>query len=338
MNTEEKKTFIEGLNTYYRLKNSYEEKNNKEKRKIMNLDTLSWKERRKQYKMIKPKCINCNKIGGTIFSNTFDKGGRTITAFCGNKENPCPLNIKINLGYIYRLDEDIKEYEKEIENYKKTIIKEKNDLIFGYIDTKQALESFEILKKELQETIEIYESTLDQYLNISDNKSNNSEIISLKEHIYTSTINIKKYISDFNKTQNTQFVIDAVTLYLDELSKELEKLKILLYQTYYVKYDRSNNSFHLIQNKINVSSLEKNLSNNYGVEKFIIGIDEKVKSKKTNKTLKNKEIPFNKTRKNKFIIEPDNEEESEKSEKFEESEQEKQIEEDDLEEELEENE
>ena len=77
---EKQKNFIDALNTYYKLKNQYEINFNKEKNKIINLEGLSWKEKRTEFKKIKRKCINCKRPVGSKFSTRSDKYERHLIA------------------------------------------------------------------------------------------------------------------------------------------------------------------------------------------------------------------------------------------------------------------
>ncbi len=94
------------LNEYYKLKNKYELENMKNKKKIMNNTTLSNKEKRQEYVKLKPKCINCKRPGGTLFSvKSFplDNEKETKEAYkefraqCGILADPCNLNITIQI-------------------------------------------------------------------------------------------------------------------------------------------------------------------------------------------------------------------------------------------------
>jgi hypothetical protein len=109
MEVEKKKKFLEGLNTYYKMKSEYEEANLKNRNKIMKNQNLSWKEKRTEYKKLKPKCINCKRPVGSIFSSVYnpDENGRKLMAVCGDRANPCPLNITINLGETTTYFDDI---------------------------------------------------------------------------------------------------------------------------------------------------------------------------------------------------------------------------------------
>ena len=48
---------------------------------------------------MKKKCVNCNKDGGTIFTI-----GDSLIAKCGNKEQPCDLNINFERKDKVRID------------------------------------------------------------------------------------------------------------------------------------------------------------------------------------------------------------------------------------------
>ena len=50
-NIEQRRLYLGGLNTYYKLKTSYEEAFQKETNKIINLKGLSWKEKRLAFKL-----------------------------------------------------------------------------------------------------------------------------------------------------------------------------------------------------------------------------------------------------------------------------------------------
>jgi hypothetical protein len=127
----------DAFNEYYKLKNKYDSDYNKDKQKIIKNKTMSWKEKRNEFKQLKPKCINCKRPVGTIFS--IKKSGdpkndfRELKAICGSLTEPCTLNININAGVTYNILDHIKELEKDVENYKNEIIEYKNKLLFGYI-------------------------------------------------------------------------------------------------------------------------------------------------------------------------------------------------------------
>ena len=93
--------FKDALNTYYSLKNQYENNFNKDKNKIKNTPGLSWREKRLEFQKLKKKCINCKRPVGTKFQTITEENldERHLIAVCGDRANPCPLNIDLNIGY-----------------------------------------------------------------------------------------------------------------------------------------------------------------------------------------------------------------------------------------------
>ena len=64
------KPWQDGINDYYKLKRDYESAIDKD---IKKLDKgMSIKEKRKEFQKLKPKCIDCNRPVGTIFSNKYE--------------------------------------------------------------------------------------------------------------------------------------------------------------------------------------------------------------------------------------------------------------------------
>jgi ribosomal protein S14 len=61
----------EALNEYFKLKLKYETQIKENKKKIINNQALSNREKRSEYLKLKPKCINCKRPSGTIFKTTF---------------------------------------------------------------------------------------------------------------------------------------------------------------------------------------------------------------------------------------------------------------------------
>ena len=296
--------FQEGLSVYYKMKTDYEDKIMQEKKTII-ASELSWKEKRRKFKMLKPKCIHCNRIGGTLFSMTYDDttNGRKLMAKCGNRETPCPLNILIHLGNIYRVDETLLEDEHDLEGFKQQIIRDKNDLLFGYLSSNDALEKFDELKSMIQEVTHVYEYALEHYyLAKVENKETKKEIRDLQKEIPGLIQEIKAFVADF---KNTNSMMDAVTVYIEGLRVKTERLRKLMYPVDYVEYNRDDNAFHLIQKPVNLYDLEQNLSDKWGVEKMVLTMIQKTLVRTTNNvTVKPARRPVKKTMKRRATVEP----------------------------------
>ena len=126
---------IHAVNEFYKLKNEYEKTLFNEKINIINNTSLSKEDKLKKYKLFKPKCINCKKEVGTIFTNNNKK----LVAKCGafkssfqNNFTPCNLNIEIEKGNIEILSNIINEFSDEKELDKDDIIKTKLNYFFNF--------------------------------------------------------------------------------------------------------------------------------------------------------------------------------------------------------------
>jgi len=293
---DDKKTkFLEAVDKYYEMKDQYETMISDEKKKIASIKGLSWKEKRFKYSEYRPKCINCSRPVGTLFSCKANKDiERILSARCGDKENPCPLDIRINLAETQDLRSLLKEDEINNKTYKNNIILDKNDFLFGYITSETAVANFEKLKDDVIQNTENMEFFLTLFNNITDSKEKKESIDKLKSELYANIDNIKKMNEEYKNTQNKQYIVDAVDIYVDDMIPRLKKLMNKKYAMSYVDYE--DGVYKLIQQPYNNEQLEMVLGEeNQKVEKMQLGLKkeknkkEKKGSKKTKEPTKNEE-------------------------------------------------
>jgi len=285
--SEKKEEFINALNTYYKLKQSYEDNYKKEKNQIIKLKNLRWKERRKDFMQLKPQCINCGRHVGSMFYTHVEKEERQLVAKCGDKINPCPLNIVINLGYIINLQFELANDEKKIEKTKKEIIIDKNDLLFGYITSTEAINKFDKIKKEYASTIDNYEFYLKILNDIIHNKEKKEETDRLQADIQLMIDNYKILINSYEKSQNKQFINDAIEMFVKEIIPRLKELRNKKYLISEIDFNKDDNTFHLVQLPVLIDNFEFDIAaNEHGVVSLKIG--NQIKEKKSHsKTMKN---------------------------------------------------
>lgn len=290
----------DAFNEYYKLKNKYESDFNKEKQKIIKNKGLSWKEKKSEFKQLKPKCINCKRPVGTIFSVKYlgkeNDDSRELKAICGSLTEPCNLNITINPGVTYNLINHIKELEKDNDDYKNEIIDYKNKLLFGYTTTEIAVEKFDKTKEAINDINFLLNFNYERLFAIIDNKSNNEKLNKLKEELYIYISQIKQSIKDFNTTSNVQFVRDAVEIYVNQMKPKIDELLQLKYKVNLVEYDEYDGMYHLVQKKYGIADLEDNYVEP-SVIYFSYGDVSSIPLKDKNK----------KTQKGKIVIENENE-------------------------------
>ena len=279
--TDDKKTkYLEAIDKYYEMKDQYETSINNEKKKIIAIPNLSWKEKRLKYGELRPKCINCGRPVGSIFTCKENEDfERILSAVCGDKENPCPFNIKINLAETNDLRDLIKEEEENLMEYKKSIILDKNDFLFGYISSELAVIKFEEIKEKVITTTENAQYFLTLFNVTTDSSKKKETLNKIQTEIYTNIENIKKMMSDYEKTNNRQFVIDAVDVYVNDMIPRLKKLMNIKYAKSFVDYE-DDGTYKLNQLQYSIEQLEFVLGDQT-VEKMQLGLKEpKEKNKK----------------------------------------------------------
>ena len=237
---------IDSLNEFYKLKNNYEIEIEKEKRKIIKNPELSWKEKRSEYKKFKPKCINCKRPVGTIFSIKYNPTNefRELKAICGSLTEPCNLNITINPGVTFNIMDHIKDLENDNIEYKNNIIDDKNKLLFGYISSEDAIENFEKMKDAINDINYLLNINYETLFQVVDNKNTEESIKKLKEETFILINDIKQSIKNYNESNDLQLVRDSVELYINQLEPKLKELMSLKYKNYYCSYQKKRGSIN----------------------------------------------------------------------------------------------
>jgi len=254
--------FVRALNTYYSIKSEYEDNVYKLKKKIMDNKTLSRKEKHNEFRKMKPKCINCNRPVKTIFDIRYqpDMEARIAKAMCGDRTNPCPLNIELNLGSIINIEDDLHDSENKIREIRSEIIKDKNDLLFGYISAPDAIAKFDKIKENMADANSSYEIVLDMYMSIVNNKQTKERVDKLLLDTFADIKSIHEFVDKYEREPNLDFINDLVTMYITQLLPKLRELKQLMYPYYAV--EKRDNECILIQKKIPIYRMELNMATN----------------------------------------------------------------------------
>jgi hypothetical protein len=259
---EQKKVYIEGINIYYKLKSKYEANFNKEKNKIANIEGLSWTEKQIEFQKLKKKCVNCNRPVGSTFSTRLDRHEKHLIALCGDRANPCPLNIDINTGITFDLNDMLNEDEISLSKFKKEIIIDKNDLLFGYITSGVAVAKFDEIKENVASTTNLYEYALQNYNNIVNNSEKKEALGKQQIELYENVNTFKSIIKEYKQTENTQLVNDAVDLYVHTMIPKMKDIMKKKYSYSGVEYNEDDNTFHLIQKIVTTGDFELDVGDN----------------------------------------------------------------------------
>jgi len=270
-NNSEKKEFNNAVFMFYKLKNQYQYSIDEEKKNLIKIKELSWREKRREYKRYKPKCINCKRAVGTVFSvgknssnssteNETETDVRILRAYCGDRLNPCPLNIEITSN-IFNTKEYLNEEENNLTNDKTEVIKYKNDLLFGYLSENEVVDKFEELKEQIKSETSNYEFLLSQYNEVVNNNEKLSKINKNTKEIYELIDKLRNTMDKYEKTDNIRYVDDAVTLYVNELTPKIKQNNQLKYKVEYVEFNEYDDTYKLVQLPYTVEDLEASLDN-----------------------------------------------------------------------------
>ena len=241
--------FMESLNTYFEMKTSYEEKVHAMKKKVFKHST-SKKVTKKLIAELKPKCINCNRPVGSIFSNK----ERTYSARCGDVKQPCDLNIQIFAGEFGLLDKLLSSFQQEIQDKKEAIIKQKLDTLFNYIGEQ---ESIAIFKKDLEEYTEVntfLKELTNEYTDIYFNEKRKENIEKKMEHIDRIRERFNDLLVKYSQTDNPELLKDAMTVYVSEIKPEIDNLQMMKYET--MEINKEGDKYVMFQKEYRLSKLD----------------------------------------------------------------------------------
>jgi len=250
------------INEYYRLKSKYDNDNEKNKKKILNNKMLDMKEKKSEFKQLKPKCVNCGRPGGTTFASIVSKNSmgakfRELRAFCKATE-PCGLNINIAVGNFENINDILKMIDGEIYTAKNEIISDKNKLLFGLNTTEKALENFDLQKATIKDFTDLLETYLQIYIKLTDDPETKAKLNEAVEKSYLLIQQIRAAIKNYNETNSIEFVRGGVEVYTDELRPVLNEILKLKYKENMVVFEESSNTYHLVQRAYSIKDLEMN--------------------------------------------------------------------------------
>ncbi len=245
----------EAINNYYKLKHKYEEQITNQKRRIINNNELTKKDKKLKFKQLKINCINCGKKGGTIFTNN----NNMLSAVCGNTKDPCNLNININRGNYTNIYDTEVLIQKDIESIRKKIMMLKLDLLFNYSDESVIIKEFNVNKKDISDLTKSLLSIRKEYLSIVDNQDDkvfvndgNIKLRELKEQL-------KTLIKNYTSNNNINYINDMVETYIRDIRPLTQEIQNKAYK--HMEIYESEHKQHLLQNYYNYSDLYVPINN-----------------------------------------------------------------------------
>jgi len=249
-NDEKFEKYLENIEKYYKLKNKYNTLLEKAKNKILNSD-ISIENKKKLFSKSKPKCISCNKDGGTLFKETSD----TLSVSCGNLSKPCDLNISIKRYKTLNLHNELINVDNEIKEAKKEIMVTKLDYLFNYILEDFAVEKFEKIKDKLNKQQEIYNELVLLH-NTIDNEEYKNLISNKVMENYNYINDFKEIYNLYETTGENRYLVSALELYASKIRILDEEILKMKYSINYIEKNDDSNLNTLFQYSKTLSELE----------------------------------------------------------------------------------
>ena len=186
---------------------------------------MSWKLKRKKFAVCKPKCINCNRRVGSIFSIKYvsseNVGYKSFVGKCGDLETPCPFNIEFNLTNTARVDDLYIKLISNLNRLQAEVIVVKNKAVFGIIQPEEAVEKFNELQKNIAEQGVLMEQNMIRFFNVIQNEVKKEElkrkIHEFNEHVASLKLLILSNVEEPDAIKNANVELNQLAVKLSNL-------------------------------------------------------------------------------------------------------------------------
>jgi hypothetical protein len=243
-------TLAKDIAEYYKLKQKYEDRINRQKRRIINNPSLSGKEKRQKWKQLKTTCINCKKPGGTVFTNK----NHVLTAVCGST-TACDLDIKIDRGNYSNIRSMNQAISDEIDSVRTDIVATKLNLLFNYTDEATALKRFETLRKQLATFSEALIRVRKRYLGIVNDSDNKAALARSEVELFIQQQKLKALGEKFRKDPRPGFVQEMVEAYIATIQPLADEIRKLKYKYSAIETNQETGIMNLVQDPYTLEQL-----------------------------------------------------------------------------------
>ena len=202
-----------------------------------------------------PECIKCKRKVGTIFT----KDENLYKAICGDTRNPCNLNIELFTGLALGFNTMFDITQQDFEETREIIDIEKLNDLFDYVSSE---DNVELYKKSLELYIEnenMYKSYLEKHNELYNNPETKKALITAQENLFTNIEKSKQFMDEYKKTNNREFLKNAMDLRVNEIKRELKTIQRLKYGIMEIVTQPTKKTFPihtLYQNVVSLDNLD----------------------------------------------------------------------------------
>jgi hypothetical protein len=174
----------------------------------------------------KPKCVNCKRKVGSEFSIKHADGFRNFLGKCGDTSNPCEFHIEFKLPYVVRIDKELQNTHKKLNELHESVILTKNKVIFGMLDPAGAVSQFDDLNIQIGlSTIELEKYSM-KLLKVTNNMAKKEElsnkIVEFNENVAELNILMQKCLQEDEPIKK---VVDYLVDTIDPSAKHVSQMK-----------------------------------------------------------------------------------------------------------------
>ena len=214
---------VEEVNKFYQMKNEYESKYQAKVSKIMSSD-LSVEEKREQVARIERRCIECNKVGGTVFEANRD----VLAVRCNAQDGQtrCPLDMVIEKGapvedghvILLRLKSDL-------EKAKSVTIETKMKHALGMLDEAEVVSRFDFLKNAIEDMTKAILVVEEKMLSVTNNIEKQRDTDRLRIKIYELVEEFKGLLGTYKREGRESYMRDAIASYIRQIEPAATELR-----------------------------------------------------------------------------------------------------------------
>lgn len=215
---------------------------------------------------------------------------RIFTAKCGDIDAPCPLDINIEYADRHTYVSQMEINDNDLNELKIQLIKDKNDLMFGYIEQNEAVLKFNQKTDELKELTEIAGYVINTNIVTNENPEKKVLTKNLEDEFGVAyLIPFKNMIKEYDESngRDKKKVHEAVTFYVDEMIPKIREIQKLKYEREFIDWEikGSGDNYLLFQRKNSLVNLELNFFSKDAVKSFVKGVlESRQPAQKSSKT------------------------------------------------------
>ena len=214
--------YNESLHKYFELKAKYEKKQYELKKKAFSAQNTKKAKRAAVNSVVAP-CIKCKRKVGSLFY----KENNNYIAICGDKKEPCNLNIKLFDGQTALLEEYLEITKEDFNEAKENIIKHKLNTLFNYIDEEQSAELYKTFMEEYNLMNKYLHDLYKKYDNIYFNEVRESTVEDKNKKIFGYMQDIEVILNEYKENHNEELIKEAVKVHVENILPELRNIRQL---------------------------------------------------------------------------------------------------------------